>query len=152
MPSPIGEQEFMPQASPTETAIKWSAWNAGCYALRVARFPYQKLTYESFVADPRAILDKLSVFADEEIISSGSQLRDTEVKLGNHHIFSGNPMRATTGWVPVRLDTEWQTQLTKSQFAAVTAITWPLLRANGYPTVPVARGSRGTGMGDGPRS
>ncbi len=42
---------------------------------------------------------------------SGSQLRDTEVNLGEHHIFSGNPMRASTGWMPVRLDTEWQTQL-----------------------------------------
>ncbi|MFZ2112575.1 MAG: sulfotransferase [Solirubrobacteraceae bacterium] len=141
MPSPIGNEEFMSRASPTETAIKWSAWNVGCYALRAARFPYQKVTYENFVADPRATLDKLSVFADEEIISSGSELRGNEVKLGDHHIFSGNPMRATTGWLPVRLDTEWQTQLPKAQFAKVTAITFPLLRVNGYPLMPAARRS-----------
>jgi Sulfotransferase domain len=142
MPSPIGDEEFMSRASPTETAIKWSAWNAGCYILRAAKFPYQKISYEDFVADPRAILDRLSVFAGEETISSASQLRGTEVRLGDHHIFSGNPMRAHTGWLPVRLDTEWQTQLPKSEFAKVTAITWPLLRINGYRTVPAADESR----------
>jgi hypothetical protein len=149
MPSPIGEQEFMPQASPTETAIKWSAWNVGCYVLKVARFSYQRLTYESFVADPRAMLDKLSAFVDEVTISSDSRLRDKEVKLSDHHIFSGNPMRATTGWLPVRLDTEWQTQLSTSQFAKVTAITWPLLRLNGYATVPALRKSEGTVVSSG---
>jgi hypothetical protein len=143
MPSPIGDQEFMSQASPTETAIKWAAWNAGCYALRAAHFPYQKITYENFVADPRGALERLSIFTGEDIISSGSELRGTEVKLGDHHIFSGNPMRASTGWLPVRLDTEWQTQLSAAQLATVTAITWPLLRVNGYPTVPAARKARG---------
>lgn len=141
MPSPIGEQVFMPQSSPTETAIKWLAWNAGCYVLAAARFPYLRLTYENFVADPRAMLGKLSGFTDEALVPSESHLRGKEVKLGEHHIFSGNPMRATTGWLPVRIDNEWQTQLSRSNFAKVTALTWPLLRLNRYPTVPAARRS-----------
>jgi hypothetical protein len=149
MPSPIGEQVFMPQSSPTETAIKWLAWNADCYALSAARFPYLRFTYESFVADPRAILDKLSVFAGEALVPSDSQLRGKEVNLGDHHIFSGNPMRSTTGWLPVRLDTEWQTQLPRTQFAKVTAITWPLLLANGYPLMPATRRSRRAGTSRG---
>ena len=137
--SPIGGQQFMGEFSPTETAIKWLAWNAAFHALSTGRSPYLRLTYESFVADPRAVLHKLSAFADEALVPSNSKLTDTEVKLGAHHIFSGNPMRTTTGWLPVRLDNEWQTQLSTAQFAKVTAITWPLLRLYGYPIVPAAR-------------
>ncbi len=143
MPSPIGDQVFMPQSSPTETAIKWSAWNAGCYVLSAARFPYLRFTYEDFVADPPAILNRLSAFTDEALVPSESYLRDKEVNLGDHHIFSGNPMRASTGWMPVRIDNEWQTQLPSADFAKVTALTWPLLRLNRYPTVPAARRSGG---------
>ncbi len=147
MPSPIGDEEFMSRASPTETAIKWSAWNVGCYVLRATRFRYKKVKYEDFVADPRSTVDALSAFAQEEIIASGTRLRGTEVNLGDHHIFSGNPMRARTGWMPIRLDTEWQTRLSPAQFAMVTAITWPLLRVNGYPTVPAGRRSHGEATG-----
>jgi Sulfotransferase family len=140
-PSPIGGQQFMGQFSPTHTAKSWVTWNAAFHALSAARSPYLKLTYESFVADPRGVLHKLSAFANEALVLPASQLTDTEVKLGDHHIFSGNPMRATTGWLPIRLDNEWQTQLSTAQLAKVTAITWPLLCLYGYPIVPAARSS-----------
>jgi hypothetical protein len=148
-PSPIGGQQFMDQLSPSYTAINWLAWNAAFHALSAGRSPYLKLTYESFVADPRAVLHKLSAFAAEALVPSDSQLTDTEVKLGDHHIFSGNPMRTTTGWLPVRLDNEWQTQLSTAQLTKVTALTWPLLRLYGYPIVPAARGPVGTTVAGG---
>ncbi len=135
-PSPIGGQQFMPQFSPAHTAKSWSTWNLSFAALSTARSPYLKLTYESFVADPPAALRKLSAFADETLVLPDSQMTDAEVKLGDHHIFSGNPMRTSTGWLPIRLDTEWQTQLAPAQIATVTAITWPLLLRYGYPLVP----------------
>ena len=152
--SPIGGEQFMPQFNPSETASKWLAWNAAFHALSTRRSPYLRLTYESFVADPRGVLGELSAFADESLVPSSDQLTDREVQLGGHHIFSGNPMRTSTGWLPVRLDTEWQTQLSTAQFAQVTAITWPLLRLYGYPTVPAIRrrsrhnGAQPTGPSD----
>jgi hypothetical protein len=142
-PSPIGGQQFMGQFSPIHTAKSWVTWNAAFNALSAAHSPYLKLTYESFVADPRRAMHKLSAFANEALVPPDSQLTDTEVKLGDHHIFSGNPMRATTGWLPIRLDDEWQTQLSTAQLAKVTAITWPLLRLYGYPIVPAARSAAG---------
>lgn len=147
MPSPIGDEEFMSRSGPVEAANKWFAWNMGCYALSVARFPYLRCTYEGFVEDPRALLDRLAVFADEPLISTDIELKDKEVKLGAHHIFSGNPMRATTGWVPVRPDNKWQTGLTTSQFAKVTAITWPLLCLNGYSIMARGRKSASAVVG-----
>lgn len=145
--SPIGGEPFMPQFSPTNTATKWLAWNLAFHALSAGRSPYLKLTYESFVADPRGVLGKLSAFADEALVLPDSQLTDKEVKLGDHHIFSGNPMRGNTGWLPIRIDNEWQTQLSTAQLAEVTAITWPLLRLYGYATVPADRRATGAMVG-----
>jgi hypothetical protein len=138
-PSPIAGQQFMPQFSPAHTSKSWMTWNLAFDALSTARSPYLKLTYESFVADPRAALRKLSVFADEDLVLPEAHMTDTEVKLGGHHIFSGNPMRTNTGWLPIRLDTEWKTQLSTAQIATVTAITWPLLFRYGYPIAPGSR-------------
>lgn len=137
-PSPIGGQEFMEQVSPARTARSWVTWNAAFHAFSVARSPYLKLTYESFIADPRGVLRQLSSFADEALVLPESQLTDTEVNLSDHHIFSGNPMRTSTGWLPLRLDNEWQTRLSTAQLAEVTAITLPLLMLYGYPIVPSA--------------
>ncbi len=137
-PSPIGGQEFMDQVSPARTARSWVTWNTAFHAFSVARSPYLKLTYESFIADPRGVLRKLSSFADEELLLPESQLTDTEVKLSDHHIFSGNPMRTAKGWLPLRLDNEWQTRLSGAQLAKVTTITLPLLLLYGYPVVTSA--------------
>jgi hypothetical protein len=129
----------MGQFNPTKTAAMWMIWNAAFHALSAGRVPYLRLTYESFVADPRRALQELTAFSDEALVLSDTQLTDTEVKLGSHHIFSGNPMRTTTGWLPILPDSEWQTQLATAEFAKITAITWPLLRLYGYPTVPAKR-------------
>ncbi len=137
--SPIGEQQFMGQFTVTKTASVWMLWNAAFHALSAEHSPYLRLTYESFVANPRARVQELSAFANETLVLPESQLTDTDVKLGSHHLFSGNPMRTSAGWVPIRPDNEWQTRLTTAQFAKTTAITWPLLRLYGYPIVPAAR-------------
>jgi hypothetical protein len=139
LPSPIGEQQFMLQFSLTETARSWMTRNAAFHALSAGGTPYLRLTYESFLGYPRAALDRLSLFADEALVPSASELTQTDVKLGAHHIFSGNPMRSSVGWIPLKADEEWQTQLSSAQLAKVTAITWPLLRLYGYPLAPVAR-------------
>lgn len=140
LPSPIGDQQFMPRFKVSETAISWMIRNAVFHVFSVARRPYLKLTHEGFLADPRATLRRLSAFAEEPLLAGGCEITDTQVKLGGHHIFSGNPMRSTTGWLPLRLDTAWQTQMPPSQFAKVTTITWPLLRLYGYRVMP--RGAR----------
>lgn len=136
MSSPIGKEKFMPRFSPVETATRWLASNAAFHALVTKRAPYLRVSYESFIANPRDTLRELSVFADESLILPLSQLTDNKVNLGDHHIFSGNPMRANTGWMEMHLDDQWQKMLRALPFAEVTAITWPLLRLYGYPLVP----------------
>lgn len=145
MPSPIGDQELMPRFNPVRTAMRWLASNMAFPALAAERSPYIRLRYDDFVTDPRGALQKLSTFADTSLCLPDSALTENKVKLGEHHIFSGNPMRASTGWVELRIDDEWQTMLPRRQFAEVTAITWPLLRRYDYPTVPPGRRTAAAG-------
>ncbi len=137
--SPIGDQQFMDRYRPLDTAPRWLAWNAAFHMSTMRRAPYARVSYESFVATPRDTLRRLSLFAGESLVLPASQLTANVVKLGKHHIFSGNPMSDNTGWIDIGLDDEWQTMLPTRQFAQVTAITLPLLRLYGYPIVPAAR-------------
>jgi Sulfotransferase family len=136
MSSPIGKQKFMPRFSPAETATRWLASNAAFHALLTRRTRYLRVSYESFIADPRGTLCQLGAFAEAPLVLPSSQLTDSKVSLGDHHIFSGNPMRADTGWLEMRLDDRWKAKLPALSLAQVTAITWPLLRLYGYPLVP----------------
>jgi hypothetical protein len=132
MPSPIGEQKFMPRFKPATTASSWLVSNVAFHALAARHQRYLRITYESFVDDPLGALERLSEFAEQPLVLDGMHLNGRKVRLGDHHIFSGNPMRASTGWVDIRLDNEWQARMQNSHFLKVTAITWPLLRRYGY--------------------
>jgi hypothetical protein len=130
--SPIAGEEFMPRFDSAVTAGKWLAWNLACEALSLSPAPYTRLTYERFVASPRSVLEELSTFAATNLTPPPAQLDAHSVALGDHHIFSGNPMRTRTGRLPIRLDTEWQDAMPASQRTRVTAISWPLLLRYGY--------------------
>jgi hypothetical protein len=138
LPSPIGEEAFMPKFRPADAATRWLLSNASFHALATRHYAYARCRYESFVANPRDTLQNLSAMADEPLVLSTTKLMDKKVRLGEHHIFSGNPMRASTGFVEMRTDDKWQTELPVSHFGEVTMITWPLLRRYGYPIVPAA--------------
>jgi hypothetical protein len=138
LPSPLpgrdGQQEFMTRSkSVAILASKYLGWNSAFHLPSLHHTPYLRLRYESFVADPLAGLRTLSAFSGETLVLPQNHLENNKVKLGSHHIFSGNPMRERMGWIPIKLDDEWRTQMPRSQFLQVTAITSPLLRLYGYP-------------------
>jgi hypothetical protein len=133
------DQKFMDQLKPIDTAPRWLAWNLVFHTFPALHLPYMRLSYESVVANPQKALGRCSIFADDSLVLPPSQLIDGKVKLGGHHIFSGNPMRRRAGWLDIALDDEWQTMLSTRQFMQVTAITLPLLGLYGYRVVPAAR-------------
>jgi hypothetical protein len=138
-PSPIGEQSYMPRFRPADTAVKWTMANLAFHALASRASGYRRVNYEDFIDDPAEALDQLSKLAGGSLRLPPSELANSGIKLGEHHIFSGNPMRSQTGWLQMRIDDEWETALPGAQFAKVTAITWPLLKLYGYATVPSGR-------------
>jgi hypothetical protein len=142
-PSPIGEQNYMPRFRPADTAVKWTMANLSFHALASRTGGYRRLNYEDFVADPSRALEQVSELAGGSLRLPADALADNGIKLSGHHIFSGNPMRAETGWLRMRVDDEWETALPGPQLAKVTAITWPLLKLYGYATVPAGRSKEG---------
>ncbi len=148
-PSPIAGRDFMPQFHPAETATKWLAWNAGLRLLSSAGLPYVKVLYEDFLAEPEAILAALADFAGE-LPQPRAWLRGDQVRLGDHHMFSGNPMRTSSGWITLRVDDQWRGEMARSDYAAVSAITWPMLRAYGYRTSRTVAARHSVPRPDGP--
>jgi sulfotransferase family protein len=142
LPSPIGDQQFMQRFGPGEAATRWLIANTAFHALSSRPSPYMRISYESFVTDTRAVLEEISSFAAEQLVPPSTDLVSGRVKLGGHHIFSGNPMRAASGWLEMGLDDAWQAVLPSAQFAEVTAMTWPLLCFYGYPLIPAGRRGR----------
>ena len=125
----------MVRFSPTKSSILWNSWNASAEALwRRTPEKYLRLRYEDFVADPRKSLERILEFVGvtAELPLTGER----EVMLGVSHTVSGNPNRFETGAVELRPDREWMDNMQPHHRALVTALTLPLLRRYGYPTIP----------------
>ncbi len=142
-PSRVGERNYMPRFRPTDTALKWTLANLSFHALARRANGYLRVNYEDFVGDPARALDELSELAGGGLRLPPDELAGGRIKLGDHHIFSGNPMRSQTGWLEMRIDDEWEAALPGAEFAKVTAITLPLLKRYGYATVPPGRPGAG---------
>jgi hypothetical protein len=141
-PSPAGEEKPMPRFRPADTAKQWVLSNASLHLLARRASAYTNVNYESFVTHPHQALRELSAFAGCSLGLPQTQLTNDAIRLGDHHIFSGNPMRWTSGWQQMRVDEEWRTALPAREFAAVTAMTWPLLKLYGYRTSRSTRRDR----------
>lgn len=134
LPSPIGEQQAMPRFNPTLSALRWLRWNLAFDAIERSDAHCVRLRYEDFVTSPEPWLQRLGDFVGANLTLPESRLSAGQVNLGDNHIFSGNPMRARSGWMPLRLDDAWRAELPRNPRLAVTALTWPLLRRYGYST------------------
>lgn len=86
------------------------------------------LRYEDFVTEPiDAIRNIVAGWADVSVDSSIFEARESS------HTVSGNPIRHESGPIVLKPDLAWQRELSRADFATVTAMTWPLLLAYGYP-------------------
>ena len=128
-------REHMVRFSPTKSSVLWNSWNSSAEALwRRTPEKYLRLRYEDFVANPRKSLERILEFVGltAELPLTGER----EVMLGVSHTVSGNPNRFETGAVELRPDREWMDNMQPRHRALVTALTFPLLRRYGYPTIP----------------
>ncbi|MEV0268554.1 sulfotransferase [Hamadaea sp. NPDC050747] len=130
---PEAAADEMTRYSPARSALLWTAHNAAFSLLRRRGVRVRTLRYEEFLADPQATLRRLVTFAglDPSAVDLGWLERD-QVTLGVSHSAAGNPMRFTTGVVPLRQDDAWRTHLAPRQRAVVNAVCAPMLKAYGY--------------------
>jgi hypothetical protein len=126
---------FMPTHPPTRTSTDWLVHNALFDLAAMSGIPSVRLRYESLLADPKGQVRRILRFAGERPTEAAlGFLRDGHAQLRPTHSVSGNPMRFASGEVPLRLDDEWRSKLSRSQRSIVSLITWPLLWKYGYGT------------------
>jgi hypothetical protein len=97
----------------------------GCRLLRIR--------YEDLVDHPAPILRRLAAFVGE---AAGNLefLRGDAIGLPRQHLLAGNPVRMTSGIVPLRRDDEWKRSPIPTSL--VRLLTSPLLRRYGYDGTP----------------
>ncbi len=123
--------------SAASAAIRWNLQNAALQLLAQLGTPTLHIRYEDLVRDPAAKLREIAAFAGLPE-SPGLGFLDTDGRgnwwadMGVTHTASGNPMRFTSGRIPIRPDEEWRTAMLASKRRTVTAITLPLLGRYGY--------------------
>jgi hypothetical protein len=117
---------------PPATVFLWGLSNDGTDRLAARTgLPYLRVRYEDFVASPRATAARIVAFAGEPAADLPFSDERT-VALPTVHSNAGNPMRFSTGDVPIVLDEEWRRALPRPTRTLTTVATVPLLRRYGY--------------------
>jgi hypothetical protein len=131
---------YMTRYSPATAAMQWDMQNAAFGLLARAGCPLMRLRYEDFTSEPELTLRRVAGFAGRPAQDSYPFLTaagaSVSARLDGGHSVSGNPMRFTTGPVPVSRDEKWRTHMPRARQRAVTALTWPLMAGYGYLGAP----------------
>lgn len=137
-PEVTDRTELMPQRQPIRIALAWSAYNAAFHVLRSLGTPTLFVRYESFVRDPAPHLRHISSFVGAPAGDVPISPDGKEVELRPTHSVAGNPMRFRQGWLRLRIDEAWRTDMDPRTRSLVYALTWPLMRSYGYNRQGVA--------------
>lgn len=113
-------------------SLGWDMRNIATEALaRRVKGKYLRLFYEDFATHPKATIQKILNFLDEQS-SNLPFISENEVQLGISHSVFGNPNRSSSGAIAIKLDDEWKRKLNPSDRKTVTTLTFPLLLKYGY--------------------
>jgi len=132
---------YMTRYSPATAAMQWDIQNAAFGLQARTGCPLMRLRYEDFTSEPELTLRRVAGFAGLPaqdsypfLTAAGapSDVASVSAWLDGGHSVSGNPMRFTTGQVPISRDEKWRTHLPEAQQRVVTALTWPLMAGYGY--------------------
>ncbi|MDF2966616.1 MAG: glycosyl transferase family 2 [Nocardioidaceae bacterium] len=127
------------------TALRWTAFQLECDALR-AVVPYStRVRYEDLVARPLVTVgEALRTLGLHSAAHDVRHIHHGTVDLSPSHGLSGNPSRFTSGAVRLRLDEAWRQAMPTRTRRLVTTLALPVLITHGYS----ARGGRTPGRHD----
>jgi hypothetical protein len=137
-PGPDGRP--LDQHGSAASAARWVAYNALARTLVAPRLGerFRTVRYEDLIADPIAVTRYLASWLGAD--PDGLPLSDDPPRLRRSrpsHPVWGNPVRTSTGDIPLRADDEWTRRLGRSERATTTVVTLPYLLRYGYPAWPV---------------
>jgi hypothetical protein len=119
---------------PARTAARrWITTNLLIAGLARFGVPVARMRYEDLVADPIGELTRVTAALDRPLSDDAfAFIRNGAVELPPAHTLDGNPMRYSTGPVPLQADDTWRAALPESDRKLVERITAPLRRRYGY--------------------
>jgi hypothetical protein len=123
---------YMDRPGPVKSSFYWNMVNISFQVFKRAHANYLMVPYEDLVLRPQFWFPRMIDFVHESGVRIPFMDNGKSVHLGVDHTVAGNPNRFRQGDIELRLDTEWQRKMEKSQKALVTALTWPLLYSYGY--------------------
>lgn len=128
---------YMTRYSPMTSAAQWNVQNGAMHLLARTGTPILRVRYEDAARAPEATLRSIVAFAGLPVSATalrflGGADDDRWAELSAAHTASGNPMRFTSGRIPIRPDEEWRAAMPAAQRRTVTALTLPLLSHYGY--------------------
>lgn len=133
MTDDLDRARYMPRYSTVSGAARYLGYNAEMHLVS-KKSPHILLKYEDLVVQPEA---KIREILDLVGVQGGCDLSHfigpEGVKLGNSHTIAGNPMRHQSGWIPLRPDISWRSNMSKGRQTAIAAMTLPLIGKYGYP-------------------
>lgn len=134
-PAPSSDTHMWTYSPPT-AAIEWDVQNSAIRLLARLGVSTLLVRYEDFVRAPDMMLSRIASFAGLPPGTTapflGSDRAGYWADLPASHSVSGNPMRFSTGRIPIRQDDRWRGAMPLAQRAVVTALTLPLLSRYGY--------------------
>jgi hypothetical protein len=126
-------EDYMSVWPPRTVARRWITTNLLIAGLGRLGVPVARMRYEDLVADPTGELTRVTAALDRPLPDGAlAFIRDGAVELPPAHTLDGNPMRYSTGPVPLQADDTWRAALPESDRRLVERITAPLRRRYGY--------------------
>lgn len=115
----------MPQYSPAESALWWSAFDAAFALLARREMPVTTVRYEDFVADPRDAVARTLAFAELQFPDRDlDHITPGRITLRSGHLVAGNPMRFRTGNIVMSADEAWRSEMSDRDRWLVTTDCW----------------------------
>ncbi len=137
-----------------KSPVLWDAWNVVAERLWSGDPQrYVRVRYEDVVTDPvgalAPALAMVGLDAGQLPVNRDPRTGAVTAQLAATHSVAGNPLRMTSGEVPLRADLAWVDEMPAAHRAVVTATTAPLLPHYGYPLLAPHLGQRRTAPSDG---
>lgn len=132
-PEVVDGESYMHRFRPMRLAFLWNLHNTLLELPRLWGTPTRTVRYEEFARDPEAVLRQVADFAGLSLADDDlGFLEAGAVELSTSHQVAGNPLRFTTGRVPIRRDDDWRTKLAARDRRRVAVLTAPVSMAFGY--------------------
>lgn len=119
--------------SPIHAAASWTIKN-----LAVEKFlgsqsdRYLRIKYEDFMTNPEKCIRLMTNLLGENTVELPFLTKD-RVQMQLDHLFSGSPSsRAMTGEVQLKVDSRWQSKISRRDKNLITSLTFPMLAKYDY--------------------